>query len=89
MRLSEALSSHLAHLALEGLKQAGARVRNERLALAEIKQALARALDRDPRIEEAVRRRIASLSRRVPAGSAEYEILYRQYYEQEMRKHRS
>ena len=88
MRLSESLSSHLAHLAIEALKKQGAKVRNDRLALAEVKQALTRALDQDPRIDEAVRRRIASLSRAVPAGSAEYEVLYRQYYEQEMRKHR-
>ncbi len=89
MRLSEALSSHLAHRALEALKASGAKVRNDRLALTEIKQALARALDRDPRIDEIVVRRIASLSRPVPPGSAEYEILYRQYYEQELRKRRS
>jgi len=88
MRLSEGLSSHLAHRALEALRKSGAKVRNDRLALAEIKQSLARALDRDPRVDEAVVRRIASLSRPVPPGSAEYEVLYRQYYEQEMRKRR-
>lgn len=89
MRLSEALSSHLAHRSLQALKASGAKVRNDRLALTEIKQALARALDRDPRIDALVVRRIASLSRPVPPGSAEYEILYRQYYEQELRKRRS
>ncbi|HZR84355.1 MAG TPA: DUF507 family protein [Candidatus Binatia bacterium] len=88
MRLTEAAASHLAHQALAALKKSGAQVRNERLALAEIKRALASALDRDPRIDETVRRRIASLARPVPVGSAEYEILYRQYYEQEARKHR-
>ena len=88
MRLSEALGSHLAHQALEALRKAGAQVRNERLALAEIKRVLARALDQDPRIDEAVRRRIASQKRSIPVGSAEYEVLYRQYYEQEVRKHR-
>lgn len=89
MKLTEALSSHLAHLALEAIRKAGGEVRNERLALAEIKKTLARVLDQDPRIDEAVRRRIASLSRSVPPGSAEYDILYRQYYEQEARKHRT
>jgi hypothetical protein len=88
MRLTEAVSSHLAHQALEALKKAGATVRNDRLALAEIKKSLARALDQDPRIDEAVRRRIASQKRSIPVGSAEYEILYRQYYEQELRRHR-
>ena len=88
MRLSESLTSHLAHRALDALKRTGARVRNDRLALAEVKKALSATLDQDPRIDEAVRRRISSLSRTVPVGSAEYEVLYRQYSEQEMRKRR-
>jgi hypothetical protein len=88
MRLTESLSSHLAHIALEAIRKSGAEVRNDRLALAEIKKTLARHLDQDPKIDEAVRRRIASLQRRVPQGSSEYDVLYRQYYEQEVRKHR-
>ena len=88
MRLSESLSSHLAHRALEALKKSGAKIRNDRLALAEVKKALGAGLDRDPRIDEAVARRIASLSRPIPIGSAEYDVLYRQYYEQELAKRR-
>ena len=88
MRLTEASSSHLAHRALEALRKTGATIRNDRLALAEVKRALGTALDRDPRVDEAVARRIASLSRNVPVGSAEYDVLYRQYYEQEMAKRR-
>jgi hypothetical protein len=88
LRLSEALGSHLAHIALEAIRATGGKVRNDRLALAEVKRALSQSLDQDPRIAQAVERRIASLSRQVPRGSAEYDILYRQYYEQEQRKHR-
>ena len=88
MRLTESLSSHLAHIALDAIRKSGAEVRNDRLALAEIKKTLARHLDQDPKIDEAVRRHIASLQRRVPQGSSEYDVLYRQYYEQEVRKHR-
>lgn len=88
MKLSEGQSSFLAHRAVEALRKAGAKIRNERLALAEVKKVLARSLDRDPQIHAAVVRRIASLQRRVPEGSAEYEVLYRQYYEQERRKTR-
>lgn len=88
MGLSEALSSHLAHRAVAALKKAGATIRNDRLALAEVKRALGAALDRDPRIDEIVARRIASLSRPIPVGSAEYDVLYRKYYEQEMSKRR-
>lgn len=88
MRLTEALSSHLAHRALEAIKKSGGSIRNDRLALAEVKKALAAALERDPRVDEIVARRIASLSRPIPVGSAEYDVLYRQYYEQEMAKRR-
>lgn len=88
MRLSESLTSHLAHKALEALRKSGATVRNDRLALTEVKKALVTALDRDPRVDEIVARRIASLSRPIPVGSAEYEVLYRQYYEQEIAKRR-
>lgn len=88
MGLSEGLSSHLAHRAIEALRKSGAKIRNDRLALAEVKRALSAALDRDPRIDEIVARRIASLSRPIPIGSAEYDVLYRQYYEQEMGKRR-
>jgi hypothetical protein len=33
-----------------------------------------------------VRRKIQSLSRQVPVGSREWDILYRKYHEEEMRK---
>jgi hypothetical protein len=88
MALSEALSSYLAHRAIEALKKSGATIRNDRLALAEVKRALSTALDRDPRIDEVVARRIASLSRPVPVGSVEYDVLHRKYYEQEVAKRR-
>jgi len=88
MALSEGLASHLAHRAIEALKKSGATIRNDRLALAEVKRALGAALDRDPRIDEIVARRIASLSRPIPIGSVEYDVLYRQYYEQEVSKRR-
>ena len=61
--------------ALEAIRKSGAEVRNDRLALAEIKKTLARHLDQDPKIDEAVRRRISSLQRRPPAGSSEPVVL--------------
>lgn len=88
MRISEAASSHLAHRVLEVLKKKGAKVHNERAAQTSVKRTLARHLDQDPRIHQAVVRRLASLSRKPPEGSAEYDVLYRQYYEQEQRKNR-
>ncbi|MBM4268112.1 MAG: DUF507 family protein [Deltaproteobacteria bacterium] len=88
MRISEAASSHLAHRILEALEKKGGKVHNDRAAQTAVKRTLTRHLDQDPRIHQAVVRRIASLSRRPPEGSSEYDVLYRQYYEQEQRKNR-
>jgi len=37
-------------------------------------------------MEESIRRRILTQRRDIPEGSAEYEILFRKYYEDEMKK---
>jgi hypothetical protein len=47
---------------------------------------LADHFQRDDKIDELVRRKIASLSRQVAPGSAEWEVLYRRYLEEEFRK---
>lgn len=87
MKYSEGRLSHLAHQVIKVLRAEGlADIENERLALQEIKRALDGQRDRDSRLDEIVRRKIASLSRKVPPGSAEYDILYRRYMEEEQRK---
>ena len=89
MRFSEGRKSYLAHLIVETLRKEGlAEVENERLVLAEIKQVLEQDHETDARIDAVVRKKIASLSRRVPPGGREWDILYRQYYEEESRKHK-
>ena len=84
-RLSDNRISALARLALRELAAAG-QVVNERAALAESKRVLAEHFQRDDRIDELVRRKIASLSRRVVPGSTEWDVLYRRYFEEESRK---
>ena len=84
---TEGRISALAHLALAEIKRDGvADVRNDRLLLHEIKAALSDYLQVDEVLDAKVRRKIASLSRRVPEGSAEWNVLYRQYLEEEKRK---
>jgi hypothetical protein len=86
-RASEGRISALAHLALAELKKGGASdLRSDRLVLQEIKAALGELLNVDEALDERVRRKIASLSRRVPEGSGEWNVLYRQYLEEEKRK---
>jgi hypothetical protein len=87
MRFSEGRQSYLAHLIVKTWRDEGlAAIENERLALMEIKRVLTLDHVADDRIDAAVRRKIASLSRQVPPGSREWEVLYRQYYEEERRK---
>jgi hypothetical protein len=61
---------------------------NEGRALAETKQVLQDYFQRDDQIDEIVRRKIQSLSRHVPPGSREWDVLYRKYFEEESRKQR-
>ena len=87
--LSEGRISHLAHLILDGLwKEALADFPNESRALKETKEVLAECFNLEERLDEFVRQKIHSLSRPVPPGSREWEVLYKKYLEEEIKKHR-
>lgn len=49
---------------------------------------LSNAMGADPTLDRDVRARIESLSREVPEGSAEWDVLYRQYHEELSRRRR-
>ena len=87
-RASEGRLSALAHLVLDAVKKGSevADLRTDRLVLTEIKAALSDFFNVDDAIDAKVRRKIQSLSRRVPEGSGEWDVLYRQYLEEERRK---
>jgi len=87
-RASDGRISALSHLILAELKKGNevADLRADRLVLTEIKAALADFFNVDDALDAKVRRKIASLSRRVPEGSGEWDVLYRQYLEEEKRK---
>ena len=84
-RLSDNRVAALARAVLRVIAAEG-EVLSERAALVESKRILAEYFQRDDKIDEIVRRKIASLSRQVPPGSAEWDILYRRYFEEESRK---
>jgi hypothetical protein len=85
--LSEARVSFLAHEILHILRDEGlVEVHNDRLALAELKRLLKQEDEVTGRVDAAVRQKIASLSRKVPPGSREWDVLYRRYFEEELRK---
>lgn len=58
----------------------------------EVRQLVVRIIEGEMRADEAidgmVRRKIESLKRGVPEGSAEWDVLYRKYYEEETSRHR-
>lgn len=89
MKFSEGRQSHLAHeilrvLAAEGL----ADVERDKYVLAEIKRVFESEHQRGDQIDDLVRQKIASLSRRIPPGSPEWDIMYKRYYEEEDQKRR-
>jgi uncharacterized protein len=85
--LSESRISHLAHLILDGIRKSKlAEFPNEGHALTETKHTLHDFFQGEDHIDEIVRRKIQSLSRRIPPGSREWDILYRKYFEEEARK---
>jgi uncharacterized protein len=88
-RLSDSRISHLAHLVMDGLRNAKlGEFTNEGRALTETKETLQEFFHSEDQLDDLVRQKIASLSRHVPPGSREWDILYRKYHEEETRKQR-
>lgn len=87
MRLTREKINVLSHLVAEKLASIDAvefiEDRNTiRLAVFDI---LTKWLKKEEGIDAAARRKIESQQRKIPEGSAEWEILYRKYYEEELR----
>jgi uncharacterized protein len=58
----------------------------------EIRQDVVKLISDEVKVEDvidtAVRRRITSQKKNIPEGSAEWDVLYRKYYEDELKSHR-
>ena len=88
-RLSDSRISHLAHLVIDAVRKGNlGDFPSEGRALANTKLVLHDFFQREDQIDDIVRQKIQSLSRRVPPGSREWDILYRKYFEEESRKQR-
>jgi hypothetical protein len=87
MRLSREKVNLLSHLVTDKLAETNEidfiEDRNTiRLAVVDI---LMKWLKKEEDIDKAARHKIEAQKRAIPEGSAEWEILYRKYYEEEMR----
>lgn len=90
MRLTEDRISHISHLVLDMLIQnrnVDALQAEERI-LREIKRTITDELKFEDEADQAARRTIQSLSRNVPEGSREWDVLYRKYVEEELNRRR-
>jgi len=88
MRLNEDRISHISHLILDKLVQdrnVDVLLTEERV-LREIKRTITAELQFEDEADVAARRTIQSLSRKVPEGSREWDVLYRKYFEEELNR---
>ncbi|MFQ5851516.1 MAG: DUF507 family protein [Candidatus Binatia bacterium] len=86
-RLSESRISHLAHLIMDSLRREDlADFPSDPRALRETKEVLREFFSLEERLDQFVRQKIQSHSRPIPHGSREWEILYRKYLEEELKK---
>jgi hypothetical protein len=90
MRLSEDRISHLSHRILDKVVQNRHVdvIQAEERLLREIKRTITAELQYEDDADTAARRTIQSLSRKVPEGSREWDVLYRKYFEEEMNRRR-
>lgn len=87
--LSEDKTSHLSHIILQAVKksQLVTLQADEGRVLKEIKRVLASELAQEEEIDRKVKVKLASYSRGIVEGSAEWDVLYRKAFEEETRKH--
>lgn len=87
MRLTEDRISHLSRRIIDRLyKDDLMDFPDEGMVLREAKAAFQAFLRAGDEVDTFVRQKIGRISRRVPEGGREWEILYRKYFEEEMAK---
>jgi len=85
VRLTEARISHLSHRLRTALTRGGlAEFPDDPAAHREAKAVLESYVKAEEDVDAFAREKISRLSRRVPEGGREWEILYRKYFEEEM-----
>jgi hypothetical protein len=86
-KLSDARVESMALAVVKTLEtKSGVSVTDRGVAVRIVAAQLRGAFQENSTLDQAVRARIASLSRKVPEGSREWDILYRQYAEELSRR---
>ncbi len=92
MMLSEDKISHLSHILLKGLVQQGLveLVEDEGTIRREIKRTIVSELKIGEEIDQIVRKKLQSFSKKLIEGSPEWEVLYKKFFrEEEIKKGRA
>ncbi len=90
MRLSRGKINHLSKQVVEALEDDfGVRLyKDANVVRLEVVKIITEEVKRDAMVDDLVREKISSQKRDFPEGGREWEILYRQYYHEEIEKHR-
>ena len=87
MRLSEQKTLHLTNLIYSLLKKHSALATNDDVAVrSAIKQIIIIEDALDSHIDDLVRKKISSYSRKIIEGTTEWELLYRKFFNEELDK---
>ncbi|MBI2369201.1 MAG: DUF507 family protein [Deltaproteobacteria bacterium] len=87
MRLSEARISYISHRILDGLwGDELVDFEDEERVLTAIRGVITKYLKVDEEVDEAVRRKLRTMSRRVVEGSREWDVLYEKFFGEELNK---
>jgi len=88
MRLSHERCVQISHEAINALEddEEVEFLRDANDIRLKILQILESEMAHQDEVEEAIRRRILAQRRDLPEGSAEYDLLFRRYYDEEMKK---
>lgn len=90
MILSEEKITHLSHLIVQGLeKDPGVRRSGAKEELLRcVKRTIVQELRQDEAVDEIVRQKLSSYSRKIVEGSPEWDVLYHKTFNEEMKKRR-
>jgi len=86
MRLSRAKINHLSHILIKALEDHPSveLLKDSNFVRLDIVRIITRELKIEDEIDEIVRKKLASYSRRILEGSSEWEVLYQKMFEEEL-----
>jgi len=88
VRLSDEKISHLTHVVLKGLisKNALTPLVEEGLIRREMRRVITRELKIAEEVDDLVRKKLGSYSKKIFEGTAEWDVLYQKFFKEEMSK---